>query len=95
MVDQLDSAAGPAVLPLLMAAPVALVLFAVAGHRAGFVPLPALLLTIAFFVGELVPSLPGGELVPLLLELVALSWTAWSLLRHVPAKLERVSASAG
>jgi hypothetical protein len=99
VVGRLDTTAGPGVLPLLVAAPVALVLFAVAGHRAGFVPLPALLLTVAFFVGELVSSLPGGELVPLLLELVALSWTAWTLLRRVPAAPvkvpEQVSASAG
>jgi hypothetical protein len=82
VVDRLESTAGPGVLPLLVAAPVTLVLFAVAGHRAGFVPLPALLLTIAFFVGELVPGLPGGELVPLLLLLVSMSWIAAELVRQ-------------
>lgn len=81
VIDRLDATAGPAVLPMLMAAPVALVLFAIAGHRAGFVPWPALLLSIAFFVGELVPGLPGGELAPLVLELVALTWVAVTLVR--------------
>ncbi len=99
VVDRLDHAAGPEIFLLFVSAPVALTLFAIAGHRAGFVPLPAMVLTIAFFVGELVPSLPGGELVPLLLLLVALSWTAWSLLSHVPETAEVdeevLSATAG
>ena len=80
VVDRLDTVAGPAILPMLMSAPVALLLFVIAGHRAGFVPLPALLLGIASFLGELVPGLPGGELVPLLLELVAMTWIAVALL---------------
>jgi hypothetical protein len=99
VVDRLDHAAGPEIFLLFVSAPVALVLFAVAGHRAGFVPLPAMVLTIAFFVGELVPSLPGGELVPLLLLVVALSWTAWTLLSSasdpVEVDEEVLSASAG
>ena len=81
VVDRLDTVAGPAILPMMISAPIALLLFVIAGHRAGFVPLPALLLGIAFFVGELVPGLPGGELVPLLLELVAMTWIAVTLLR--------------
>ncbi len=81
VVDRLDHAAGPEIFLLFVSAPIALLLFAIAGFRAGFVPVPALVLTIAFFVGELVPGLPGGELIPLLLLLVALSWIAWSLVR--------------
>ena len=82
VLDKLDTVAGPAILPMMLSAPVALLLFAIAGRRAGFVPLPALLLTIAFFVGELVPGLPGGELVPLLLLLVAMAWIATELVRR-------------
>ena len=82
VVDRLDHAAGPEIFLLFVAAPVAVLLFVLAGFRAGFVPMPALVLTIAFFLGELVPGLPGGELVPLLLMLVAQSWIAWGLVRH-------------
>jgi hypothetical protein len=85
VVDRLDTVAGPAILPMMMSAPIALLLFAIAGHRAGFVPLPAFLLSIAWFVGELVPVLPGGELVPLVLELVAMSWIAVTLIRPASA----------
>ncbi len=81
VLDKLDALAGPVLLPMMLSAPVALLLFAVAGRRAGFVPLPALVLSIAFFAGELVPVLPGGELVPLLLELAAMTWIALTLLR--------------
>ena len=92
VVDRLDHAAGPEIFLLFVAAPVALLLFVQAGFRAGFVPLPALVLTIAFFVGELVPGLPGGELVPLLLLLVAMGWIAWGLVRR-PGELSDAARS--
>lgn len=84
VVDRLDSVAGPAILPMMLAMPVALLLFAIAGHRAGFVPVPALVLAVLFFVGEWVPALPGGELGPLVLGLVAFTWVAVTVLRQSP-----------
>lgn len=82
VLDAIDEAAGPGVVALFFAAPVAILLFVIAGFRAGFVPLPALALGCAFFVGELVPGLPQGELVPLLLGLVAAVWVAVTVLRR-------------
>lgn len=78
VLDRLDTIAGPAVLLMFFAAPLALVLFAAAGFRAGFVPLPALGLMVAFVVGEIVP-LPGGELAPLVIALIAYTWIAVGL----------------
>ncbi len=82
VLDAIDEAAGPGIVALFMAAPVAILLLVIAGFRAGFVPLPALALACAFFVGELVPGLPRGELVPLLLGLVAAVWVAVTVLRR-------------
>jgi hypothetical protein len=82
VLDALDAAVGPGIFPLFFAAPAAILLFVIAGFRAGFVPLPALALGCAFYVGELVPGLPHGELVPLLLGLVASTWIAVTLLRR-------------
>jgi hypothetical protein len=78
VLDRLDTIAGPAVLLMFLAAPLAVVLFAAAGHRAGFVPLPALGLMVAFLAGEIVP-LPGGELAPLVIALIAYAWIAVTL----------------
>lgn len=87
ILDRLDTVSGPAVLLLIMLGPLALLLLAIAGFRAGFVPLPALVLVALSFLGELAPSLPGGELVPLLLLLVGFGWTAATVVRRpvVPA----------
>jgi hypothetical protein len=74
---RLDSLAGPEVLPMIVAMPIAMLLFGIAGFRAGFVPRPALVLLVLFFVGELVPGVPGGEAGPLVLALAALGWTGW------------------
>jgi hypothetical protein len=80
VVDRLDSVVGPGVLVLIFASAIALLLFAIAGFRAGFMPLPAFILMILFLLGELTPALPGGELVPLLLGLAGFGWTAVALL---------------
>jgi hypothetical protein len=87
ILDRLDSVAGPGVMVLILLGPLALLLLAIGGFRAGFVPLPALVLVGVAFLGELTPSLPGGELVPLLLLLVGFGWTAASVVRRpvVPA----------
>lgn len=84
VVDGLHQAGGPLVLVLLMSAPPALVLLVLAAYRAGLAPLPAVLLAAAFFAGELVPGLPGGEVGPLVLLLAALGWTAVGFARPVP-----------
>ncbi len=81
VLDALDHAATPAVFLLFFAGPIALLLFAIAGFRAGFVPLPALALMVLFFIGELVPSLPQGELIPLVVALIAAVWVAVSVQR--------------
>lgn len=81
IVDALHAGAGPVALVALMAMPLAMVLLASAGFRAGFVPAPAFALALAFFVGELVPGLPGGEVGPLLLGLLAFGWTAVVIIR--------------
>ena len=83
-VNRLDAIAGPAILPLFFAMPVAMVLFALAGHRAGFVPTPALGLVGLFFVTDLVPGLPGGELVQLLIGLIGFVWIAVEVVRPRP-----------
>ena len=37
---------------------------------------------VMFFVGELVPRLPGGELIPLLVGLVGAVWVATEVIRR-------------
>ena len=83
-VNRLDAIAGPAILPLFFAMPVAMVLFALAGYRAGFVPTPALGLVGLFFVSDFVPGLPGGELVQLLIGLIGFVWIALEVVRPRP-----------
>jgi hypothetical protein len=82
---RLDEIAGPGIVALMFATPVALLLFTIAGFRAGLVPVPVLVLMVLFMLGELTPGLPGGELVPLVVGLVAQVWTAVALLRGEPA----------
>jgi hypothetical protein len=60
---------------LFFAAPLAMALYATAVWRAHLVSTPPFVLAVAFLVGEFVP-LPGGELVPLVLGVVAFAWIA-------------------
>lgn len=71
---------GAVLFPLFFAAPIALPLLAVTGRRAGLVPAWALWMFVAFFVLDLLP-LPGGELIPLGLALVASVGIAVRLVR--------------
>ncbi len=77
-------------LPLFFAAPVALPLLAITGRRAGLVPAWAMWVFIAFFVLDLIPVLPGGELIPLGLALVAAIGVAVRLLRSGGARRRAV-----
>lgn len=70
-----DGAAG-ALVPLFFAAPLAVVVLAVAAVRARLVLWPVLVISGVFLVLEFVPVLPGGELFPLLAGLVAYTWIA-------------------
>lgn len=91
--DTLNSSSGPVVI-LFFALPIALLLLAVSTFRAGIAPLPAMVLAVLFFVIDAVPVLPGEELIPLAIGLVAFSWIARSLV-HVDAHEVRYSATAG
>ena len=71
----------PLLLPLMFCGPIALVLLAGAGLRAGFVPRPAFALVAVFGVSDWIPALPMGELIPLLFGLVGFGWIAVDLLR--------------
>lgn len=69
--------AGAGVLgPLIFAAPLAVVVLAMAALRARLVPWPVLVIIGVFLVLEFVPVLPGDELFPLLAGLVAYTWIA-------------------
>ena len=83
---RLDHIAGPGIVVLMFATPLALLLLTIAGFRAGLVPVPALVLMVLFMLGELTPGLPGGELVPLLLGLAAQTWVAVALVRRDAAQ---------
>jgi hypothetical protein len=73
-----DHAAGP--LPLLFfAAPFAVVVLAVAAHRAGLAPWPVLVVAGVFLVLEFVPT-PGGEIPALVAGLATFGWLAGGLL---------------
>lgn len=86
VLDRLDHLAGPAPV-LFFFVPVALVLLAVAVHRAGLVPgwVPAL--AGVFFVLEFLP-LPGAEVAQLVLGLVAFGTIAARGLRGGEPRLE-------
>ncbi len=77
----LDAAVMPFLLPLMFCGPISLAVLALAGWRAGFVPLPALVFALLFGITDWLPMLPGGELIPLLFGLVGFGWTAVVLLR--------------
>ena len=81
ILDGLDSAVMPLLLPLMLCGPIALVLLAGSGLRAGFVPRPAFALVAVFGVSDWIPALPMGELVPLLFGLAGFGWIAVDLLR--------------
>jgi|GEM_PF-3560442 len=79
VLSRVDAQVGPGLLLLLNAAPVALLLLAIALLRARLMPVPAFVLAAGFFVADYVP-LPLGEVVPLLLGFAAFTWTAVVLL---------------
>lgn len=69
-------------LPLFFAAPVALPLLAITARRAALAPMWTMWVFVGFFVLDLVPVLPGGELIPLGLAFVASLGVAVRLLRR-------------
>ncbi len=79
------------VTPLFFAAPLALVVLAVAAVRARLVPWPVLVIIGVFLVLEVMPLLPGGELFPLLAGLVAYTWIALRIISR-PGRCPRVAA---
>jgi hypothetical protein len=69
------------IVPLFFAAPIALLLLAIAARRARLAPLWGFVLLVAFFVIDLIPVLPGGELIPLVLGLAGSLGVASRLVR--------------
>jgi hypothetical protein len=96
--DRVDGAVGPIVLPLMFAAPIAIVLLAGAAARAAIAPrwLPAG--AFAFFVVDMLP-LPAAEELQGLLGIATLATLARGLLRaqapppHAPAAALAVAAA--
>lgn len=67
------------IVPLFFAAPVALLLLAIAARRARLAPTWAFVLLLAFFAIDLIPVLPGGELIPLVIGLAGSLGVTWRL----------------
>lgn len=79
VLDRVDGTFGPAVLPLMVAAPVTYILLAAAAARARLAPPWLVLGAVLFFVSDLLP-IPGAEVVQMLAGVITLVLLARAVL---------------
>jgi hypothetical protein len=94
VLDRVDHAAGPVILPCMFAGPIALIVLVSAAARAGHVPRWTIAAAVLFFISDSLP-IPAGEEIQGLIGIAAFTVVALQLLRlDTASPKERVAPTS-